>query len=70
MCQFSVKMDNFDLFWLKFAQKWILGFQFQKTKSGFGISTSKFPCVLTFIQNRQLCTFRPKFAEIAQYVQY
>ena len=41
------------LFWPKFAQKWILRQQFQKFKSGFGISTSKIPCVLIFSQNGQ-----------------
>ena len=54
------------LFGPKFAQKWILGSEFQKSKSGFGTSTSKIPCVPIFIQNGQLWIFRPKFGEIAQ----
>ena len=33
------------------AQKWILGLQFQKSKSGFGSNTSKIPCVPVFSQN-------------------
>ena len=45
------------LFEPKFAQKWILGSEFQKSKSGFGINTSKIPCV---------SIVRPKFGEIAQ----
>ena len=28
--------------------------EFQKSKSGFGISTSKIPCVPIFTQNRQI----------------
>ena len=57
--QFSDKTNNF-------AQKWILRSEFQKSKSGFGINTSKLPCVLIFSQNGQLLIFRPKFGEIAQ----
>ena len=36
------------IFGPKFAQKWILGSEFQKSKSGFGISTSNIPCVRQF----------------------
>ena len=54
------------IFGPKFAQKWILRSEFQKSKSGFGINTSKLPCVLIFSQNGQLLIFRPKFGEIAQ----
>ena len=50
----------------KFAQKWILGSEFQKSKSGFGINTSNIPCVPIFSQNGQLLIFRSKFGEIAQ----
>ena len=50
----------------KFAQKWILGSEIQKSKSGFGISTSNVPCVPIFSQNRQLLIFWPKFGENAQ----
>ena len=54
------------IFGLKFPQKWILGWEFQKFKSEFGISTSIIPCVPIFRQDRQLLVFRPKFGEIAQ----
>ena len=50
----------------KFAQKWILGSEFQKYKSRFGINTSNIPRELIFIQNGQLLIFRPEFGEIAQ----
>ena len=50
----------------KFAQKWILGSEFQKSKSGFGINTSSIPCVPIFSQTGQLLIFWPKFGEIAQ----
>ena len=54
------------IFGSKFAQKWILGLGFQKSKSEFGISTSNIPCVPIFSQNGQLLIFRSKFGEIAQ----
>ena len=54
------------IFGPKFAQKWILGSEFQKSKSGFGINTSNIPCVPIFSQNGQLLIFWPKFGEIAQ----
>ena len=38
------------LFRSKFAQKWILGSEFQKYKSEFRICTSKIPCVCTNFQ--------------------
>ena len=50
----------------KFAQKWILGSEFRKSKSGFGINTSNIPCVPIISQNGQFLIFRPKFGEIAQ----
>ena len=48
----------------KFAQKWTSGSEFQKSKSGFGIS--KIPCEPIFSQNGQLWIFWPKFGEIVQ----
>ena len=39
------------------------GLQFQKTKSGFGISTPKIPCEPIFSQNEQL-------GKLPNYVQY
>ena len=54
----------------KFAQKWILGSEFQKTKSGFGISSSKFITRPILSQDRQLWIFGPKLGKIAWYMQY
>ena len=50
----------------RFAQKWILGSGFQKSKSGFRISTSNIRCLLISRQNGQLIIFWPKFGEIAE----
>ena len=47
----------------KFAQKWILGSKFQKSKSGFGISILEILCAPIFRQNGQLWIFGPKFAQ-------
>ena len=47
-----------------------MGSQFQKSKFAFGINTYNIPCVPIFSQNRQLLICRPKFREIANYVQY
>ena len=52
------------LFELKFAQKWVLGLEFQTPKSGFGITTCKISCEPIFSQNEQLLVFQPKFGEI------
>ena len=54
----------------KFAQKWILGSEFQKSKSGFGISTSNILRVPISIQIGKLLIFWPKFGKIRKYVQY
>ena len=54
------------IFGPKFAQKWILGTEFQNSKSGFGINTSKIPYLPILSQNRQLLIFWPKFGEISQ----
>ena len=51
------------LFGPKFAQKWILGSRFQKSKSGFRISILEILCVPIFRQNGQLWIFGPKFAQ-------
>ena len=51
------------LFWPKFAQKWILGLKFQKSKSGFRISILEILCAAIFRQNGQLWIFGPKFAQ-------
>ena len=51
------------IFWPKFAQKWILGSKFQKSKSGFGISILEILGAPIFRQNGQLWIFEPKFAQ-------
>ena len=43
------------LFWPKLAQKWIFGSEFQKSKSGFGISTSRYH-VCQFLVKMELRT--------------
>ena len=63
VCQFSVNMEKFDFFWLKSAQKWIIGSEFQKSKSGFRIKTSKIPYMPIFRKNKELWLFRPKFSK-------
>ena len=53
-------------FWLfrsEFAEQWILGSEFWKSKFRFGISSSKIPGVPIFKQNSHLWLFRPKFAQ-------
>ena len=60
------QIEQLPLFWAKFVQKWMLGFEFQKSKRGFGINTSKIPCVLIFRQNRVLWIFPPKFWGISK----
>ena len=66
MHQFSGKTDNFDFFGPKFAQKKILGSEFQKSNSESGMNTSNIPCMSIFTQNGQLLIFQPKFGQIAQ----
>ena len=59
------------LFLLKFAKKWILKWEFQKSKSRFGISTSKIPCVPIFNQRGQLRFFSVKnLRKLHNYLQY
>ena len=45
----------------KFAQKWILGLEFQKSKSGLPINTSNIPSVPIFSLNGQLLIFGSKY---------
>ena len=47
-----------------------MGSKFQKSKPGFGISTSNIARVPIFGQNRQLLIFWPKFGEIVQLREY
>ena len=51
------------IFGPKFAQKWILWSKLQKSKSGFGISTSKIICAPIFKQNGHFWNFGPKFGQ-------
>ena len=51
------------IFGPKFAQKWILGSKFQKSKSGFVIRILEIHGAPIFRQNGQLWIFRPKFAQ-------
>ena len=51
------------IFGTKFAQKWILGSKFLKSKSGFGVSILKILCVPTLRHTEQLWIFGPKFAQ-------
>ena len=44
----------------------MLGSEFQKSKSRFGIHTSNIPGLPVFSQNGQLLICRPKFGDIAQ----
>ena len=54
----------------KFAQKWILGSEFQICKSRFVISTCTIPCLPFFSKNGLLWLFRSKFGETENYVRY
>ena len=63
MHQFSDKRNNFQLFCQNLLKKWILGSEFQKFKSRFGISNLKTVSARIFRQNQQLRIFRPKFAQ-------
>ena len=66
MCtNFQTKRTTLN-FWAQTAQKFILELEFQKSKSEFGINTSKITCVPIFSQNGQLLIFWPKFGEIVQ----
>ena len=64
--QFSEKNKQLWIFDPQFAQKWILGSEFQKSKSGLATNTSKISSVPIFSQNGQLLIFWPIFGEIAQ----
>ena len=48
MCGNYHPKKQLHLFESKFAKKWILGSEFQKSKSGSGISTSKRPSRLKY----------------------
>ena len=54
----------------KFAQKWNLGLEFQKSKYGFSIRTSKTPFVPIFTQNGQFEFFGLNLGKLPNYVRY
>ena len=58
------------LFQPKFAQKWILGLEFQKSMSGFRISASNMPCVSIFSQNGPLIFFGLNLRKLPNYMQH
>ena len=47
-----------------------LASELQKSNSGFGISTSKIPCVLIFSQNGQLWIFGLNLGKLSNYMRY
>ena len=57
------KNEQLWLFRPNFAQKWALGSEFQKSKSGFRICILEILCAPIFRQKGQLCLFGPKFAQ-------
>ena len=58
--KFEIQKTNVGI---KFAQRWIFGSKFQKSKSGFGINIREILRVPIFRQNGQLWIFGPKFAQ-------
>ena len=59
MCtNFQTKLTIW-IFRPKIAKNWILGSEFQKSKSGFGINILNIPWVSIFSQNGQFLIFRP-----------
>ena len=59
-----------ELFRPKFAQKWILGSEFQKSKCRFKISTSKEPCVQFLVKMVNFEFFDLNLGKLLNYVQY
>ena len=57
------------IFLVQISPKTNFGLGFQKSKSVFGISTSKIPCVATFSQNGQICVFGLNLDQLPNYVQ-
>ena len=47
-----------------------MGSKFQKSKSGFGINTSKIPHMPIFSQNEQLLIFGLNLGKLPNYLQY
>ena len=52
----------------KFAQKWILGLEFRKSKSGSRISTSKIPWTPTFSQKNNIEFFGLNLGKLLDYM--
>ena len=63
MHQFSDKTDKFQYLRINSPTNSILESQFQKSKSGFGISILKILCTAILRQNGELRIFGPKFAQ-------
>ena len=60
---FRKKKKKLRLFRQKFAQKWVLGSEFEKSKSGFRICILETLFAPIFRQNKQLWIFGTKFAQ-------
>ena len=61
--QFSDKRENFEFLGPNLPKGGFWGQNFKKSKSWFRITILEILCVPIFIQNRQLWTFGPKFAQ-------
>ena len=70
MCQFLGKTDNLEFSGTNLPKYLILGSEFQKFKSRFGISTTKIPSVPIFCKNEQLWIFRLNLGKLPNYVWY
>ena len=70
MCVILRQSKQLWLFGPKFAQKSILRSEFQKSKSGFGTSTSKIPCVPIFSQMDNFEIFGLNLEQLPNYMQY
>ena len=70
MCQFLGKTDNLVFSDPNLPKYLILGSEFQKFKSRFGISTTKIPSVPIFCKKEQLWIFRPNLGKLPNYVWY
>ena len=64
------KNEQVWLLWPKYAQKWILWSEFQKSKSGFRISNSKIPRVAIFSQMDNFEFFSINLGKLPNYLQY
>ena len=69
VCQFYVKQIAL-IFSAQIWPKIDFGSEFQKAKFGFGICTSKIPCVLIFSQNGKFEFFGLNLGKLPNYMQY